>query len=79
MLKLLFSALSLILAGVILLVVGLVPAVLSGMAWLVGLALFTAVFGALGFLFLDGAHRIAADGRHPVPPPLLKAGREEQC
>ena len=33
MLKLLFSALSLILAGVILLVVGLVPAVLSGMAW----------------------------------------------
>ena len=30
MLKLLFSALSLILAGVILLVVGLVPAVLSG-------------------------------------------------
>mgnify|MGYP003258696987 FL=1 len=51
MLKLLFSALSLILAGVSLLVVGLVPAVLSGMAWLVGLALFTAVFGALGFLF----------------------------
>ena len=51
MLKLLFSALSLILAGVILLVVGLVLAVLSGMAWLLGLALFTAVFGALGFLF----------------------------
>ena len=76
MLKLLFSALSLILAGVILLVVGLVPAVLSGMAWLVGLALFTAVFGVP---LLDGAHRIAADGRHPVPPPLLKAGREEQC
>lgn len=51
MLKLMFSALSLILAGVLLLVVGFVPAVLSSVAWLAGLLLFTAVFGALGFLF----------------------------
>lgn len=51
MLKLIFSALSLILAGVLLLVVGFVPAVLSSVAWLAGLLLFTAVFGALGFLF----------------------------
>ena len=54
MLKLMFSALSLILAGVLLLVVGFVPAVLSSVAWLAGLLLFTAVFGALGFLFWIG-------------------------
>ena len=51
MLKLLFSALFFLAAGFVLLIVGFIPAVFSGLAWLTGIILFGVLFGLLGLAF----------------------------